>query len=370
VSELFKKPLPKPTKIKFNVNWENGIIGRVEEFIIRRHKVNPIIARTCGTVIVSSMLKQTILTNGIGKVNAGESVMLIGRTGCGKSPVMERVRDYVNTYDHDRLIPERFTLEGLTERLDEQDHPKNYVIVNDEVSMMVAEKTKKHFSGVFEFQSKAWDGWVFGSLTRKYKSEGGFRCSSTFFGGGTEVFFDDLNDTFFTQGLAPRFLWIYFDYVEPERRPDDFLLKGNMGDQEWESLKSWIQAHSYTLGSARISSVCDIAANDLWLQKDLEWRKKAESSIDVIEGGMYAKLSIHSLKLAQCYAASRLSIDTKSKKGQPIVEIYEQDMKRAMSDIEIYIQEHGKIINLWRTKEKSQSDKRGTTNVEQEQQNQ
>ena len=343
-------------------NWKDGCIYKFEDFILRRHQTKPLFARAVATILVSSMLKKAILLDLMGKVDSNLFIMTIGESGSGKTPPIKRALEYMLAYDPDSLIAPRFTLEGLTEFLTEQATPKHGVIINDEASLMIAEKGKKQFLGVFEFLSKLWDGWAPGYLTRSFKKEGGFPVHFSFLAGSTTVFLKDYAEELWAQGIGNRYLWILLDRVKPEKDKPGFML-GTTFDKEWDEIMRSMCDLQKDL--CQIDSVTvDFDAEEIWIDERYRLRLQAFNCVVKHEANYIEKMPLQTLKLAMCYAASRKSyvVVPKDSSLPSILNIKREDMQRAIDDTLEYLKCWREVYDLWTTlqedKERARTDSR------------
>jgi hypothetical protein len=98
------------------LTWEEGVIGRIETFLLKRFPIGKMWARSNGLTMVSSALSDVILEDFMGDVRPNVFVLYIAVSGLGcKTPPIKMIRRMIAEFDRKILSATKFTPEGFTE---------------------------------------------------------------------------------------------------------------------------------------------------------------------------------------------------------------------------------------------------------------
>lgn len=330
------------------VEWEEGIIGKVEKFFLERFNFHPLWARGLGTTLVSATLgnmDKFELSDEWDDVYANLFFTYIGRSGLAiKTPPIKMLKKILVDFNRDVLCPTNFNpesfaewVEGTSGKIGDKQrrkkispHPIN-ICVADEASRILGNiKFDQNKRNLPEFISKLWDNEIEGKYTRGMQIEGNINVYFSLLAASSKDFYRLLDKPFFTQGLGNRILWIIEqDFKPPEINPNKFFYHYAQ-DNKFTELRNTV------VDSMRKISEC----YGIWIEKPATelWAMYANKVFgDIVgmkdnEAEYSAKVALNSLKLSMCYAASRLNIDL-----EKMIHIDISDMHRAIEDGKKYL---------------------------------
>jgi hypothetical protein len=323
------------------LTWEEGIIGQYETFQLKRFPFNPMWARALGTTLTSAAAHKLVIKDKKGPVRANIFFTYIGSSGIGyKSPPLRMTREILSEFDKKKLSPTKFTPQGFTEyvegtsgevrgkksRKEIPPHPVN-VILRDEISELLGELRSPHLAEMKQYMSKLWDGWIEGYYTRKAQFEGGIPVYVSLCAAGSTDFYDLLEESFFTQGLGNRILWVTETKIKPTRQDEEEFFFPDE-DVEFEKLKEDIIGKLKQIETLKGWVTLAPGAAKRWCDFEYQYTSTAANASD---GGSYIiKIPLNVLKLAMLYSTSKLQID----KGY--LWVTEEDMVMAIEDAKNY----------------------------------
>ena len=334
------------------VEFDKGLIAKWEHFFTKRYGCGPMLSRALGTFIVSSALYNAKVTDKMGAVVPSLWFFLITKTGTGKSPPLATVRKVLRDYDGKLLGPARFTVEGLTAHItgkktkadvDEPDDdvlPHTHLaIVRDEMSSLLEDRTKRtYLSGMDEFLSELWDGYLQGYRTRGHYSEGNVPVYITLFGAASHRFLRILDEAFFEQGIGNRPLWID-EKIEAPLADRDFFLPDE-SDAELEALTAETHEAFKILSTLTYAVFGNATGLRNWSNEIRRKLNEGGYSSDM-EAGYMAKQVLNVIKLSIVYSASRFAIIDNN------ILVMDEDMKLAISDIGEYAKMWRSLVSKW-----------------------
>jgi hypothetical protein len=339
------------------VDWKDGIIGRVERFLLDRFPIGKMTARAFGIIFVSIALSNVKLHDKLGMVKANMWFVKIGRSGFAyKSPTIRFLRRFTLTYNQKFWAPGKFTTEGLTEyitgapkrkRRNEIEPHRTLLIARDEVSgLMSSVINQRHFCDLFEYLCMLWDGYIEGYYTRQYQWEGNVAVYCSMLMMGSERTYDLLSEDFFHQGAGNRPLYICELEPLPEKLTHMFFFSSHDDAEEntffAEIIKDLNKLEYYD------SVLLDPNASRLW--REFQHAMMCDAYNDTSLESMYKiKLPLNTLKLAINYAASRLNFLEQEK----IIQVAAEDMQRAIDDSYFFLKMYQSVIKNWQNKRKT-----------------
>jgi hypothetical protein len=336
----------------FNIDWKEGIIGKMEKFLLDRYPIGKMWARAIPTSITSVALSNLKLEDKMGSVNANVFFLYPAPSGLGcKTPPLRFARELMKQWHPHFLSVEHFTPQGYVEyiagtqhkqlkkREEIEPHPVN-IIIRDEFSRFLHEK-RSYNNAILEFFSELWDGWVGGSYTRKMQYEGNLKVFVSLLSATSHYFFSLLEKSFFQQGLGNRILWIVESIPEPKKLKENFFFDLGENDKEANALIEETKTRLDTL--LNLNGVYVLPnAEKLWI--DFQYKTALNTYKDQnLRGSFEIKQPLNTLKLAMIYSASRLNIH----KEQGMLLINENEMKQAILDTEKYNEMWARAIELW-----------------------
>ena len=346
-----------------NLKWEEGIIGTIESFLLKRFKFAPLYARALATSVVSTAIYKISVEDRKGPVRANVWFIYVSDSGTGvKTPPITMIRKLMFAYNKSRLSVTKFTPEGYTEfvqgteakkdkdgniqRKEIPPHPVN-LILRDEASVILGEnKNSPAFSQQKEYLSGLWDGYIEGYYTRKCQFEGNVEVYVSLCASASSYFYRLLDEEFFLQGTGNRIMWITLEAFDSDYLdPSFFGLRGEH-DKEFNELVLNVVGKLRRLEEVngdKDDNEVELTqkAKVLWCNFHNECEDKKKTSSRNVASYL-AKVPMNTLKLAMNYAASRLSIKAN------ILIIQEEDMKRAVDDSKAYEEMWFKTIRQWR----------------------
>lgn len=339
----------KPVSEVESVAWEQGLIAKLERFLVERYPIPDLWARAIGIALVSIALHNVKhFETRYGKLKPNVFIVYIARSGMGfKSTVLNRVIEIVLEWNPDLLGPSRFTTEGLYDyingRKDENGKPislphDSFIIIRDELSNIFKDSRRDYMNRLLEDLSMLYDGKFEPYATRKYGLEQ-FEWKTGLYvvlvSATTEHFLKLMNEDFFIQGLGNRFLYVVGDNPKIEKLdPHEFFY--NSEDEEWKELKKEIVEDLKKIEEAASAFVFP-EAGKMWTDFQYECYKEA-----VETGDEYImRLPEQALKLAIIYAASRFDIKFR------VVNVREEDMRRAIEDVKRFKEQYVKVGQWW-----------------------
>jgi len=332
------------------VSWEEGIIGKMEQFLLRRFPIGPMWARAIPTALTSVALHNATLRDEMGLVKANVFITYIAPSGLGcKTPLVRFARNIMFKWAPSLLSVGKFTPEGYTEyvggtkkkkdREPTLPHPVN-IAIRDEFSKFLSEQAAYNKT-ILEFFSDLWDGWIEGSYTRKIQFEGKIPVYFTLLSSSTEYFLNLLKESFFTQGVGNRILWIVETPPEPKRKNEDTFFFGK-GEKDVEADKLTKETIE---NLANLTSPKDVfilqEARKLWVDYDHKMRYSAYVSKN-FKGSFEIKQSLNVLKLGMIYSGSCFNYH------EGVITIDKENMKRAIEDTNKYYDMWNKTMDLWK----------------------
>jgi hypothetical protein len=350
-----------------DLKWEEGVIGKIETFLLSRFPISEMWARALATTINSTALYGYVLQDQMGSVKGNIWSIYVSGSGTGvKTPPIMFGRRLVNAYDKNKLSVTKFTPEGYTEyvqgtseKIDKEgkvqrkfvpSHPIN-VILRDEASVILGEnKSSPAFASQKEYLSKLWDGYIEGYYTRKCQFEGNIDVYVSLCAASSKYFYKLLDEEFFVQGTGNRILWVTQKDVKIDRLESSsfFGVRGE-NDHEFKTLaKDVVKNLKYVenLGGKSIEDCCEVEmeskAGELWCDFHYEYSSKA-NKVSCNAGSYLIKIPLNALKLSMNYASSRLGY-----LGGKILFIQEQDMKMAIEDVRKYEVMWKEALKEWR----------------------
>jgi hypothetical protein len=332
-------------------SWEQGIIAKIESFILNRYPVGAVSARAVATSINSMGLLNAALTNKYGVVRPNIWYFNIGESGFGfKTPVIRFIRRVMNHYNSELLAVTSFTCEGMTEYITGtrgkskgDEIPPHYsgFLVRDEFSTLLGDIYAKRYNvDMLEFLSQLWDCYLEGRYTKSYKYEGNLRVYYSAYMTGSPFFYQRLEESFFTQGLGNRPLWVIEEPPKPTKLNETFFYDVP-DDPEEDALIKDIVNCLWELQKAKYFVLAK-SADQLWREHEYEMKLKAYN-----DGGhsglLLMKIGYNTLKLAMNYAASYRPIHPQ----HGAISIPKTDMQRAINDMAIHFEMWRKAMGQW-----------------------
>jgi len=112
----------KPSLGVSRTSWDEGIIAKLERFLMERYPIPQLWARGIGIAVTSAALHNLCqFEDKMGRVRPNIYVLYIAPSGRGhKTPPIIRAREIIREFDKGLLVPPRFTVEGLTEHITER----------------------------------------------------------------------------------------------------------------------------------------------------------------------------------------------------------------------------------------------------------
>jgi len=332
------------------VSWEEGIIGKMERFLLDRFPIGPMWARAIPTTLTSVAIHKCVLRDEWGSVKANVFITYVAPSGLGcKTPLIQFARSIMFKWAPDLLSVGRFTPAGYTEyvcgtkkkkdREATKPHPVN-IVIRDEWSKFLSEQTQYNKT-ILEFFSDLWDGWIEGSYTRKVQFEGKVPVYFTLLSASSDYFFKLLTEDFFTQGIGNRILWISEKLPKPKRKdPNSFFFGKGEKDEKLQKLIEETIGKLAKLTQVR-TAFLTAKARKLWADYDYKIRCEIRDN-EELRASFRVKQNKNALKLAMIYSASRLMFH------EGVLTIPEEEMRRAIADTEKYYEMWQIIMNKWR----------------------
>lgn len=349
------------------LTWEDGIIGKIESFLLSRFPIGKMWARACATAIVSSSLGKVKLEDKWGDVRPNIFIINIAKSGLGwKSPLIRFVRRVIVEFNPTVLAPPKFTPEGFTEwvigtkkKSKKEDDDREVVhrhlvnsIVRDEADKILGETYHK-YNVMKQYLSELWDGWIEGYYTRSYQYEGNVSVYVTLLGASSDLFFKMLDEDFFRQGLGNRILWIVEDNPAPEKLDSNqFFFNIGQKDEEFSTLQKETVERLQRLSDVVLAFMFPNAGK-LWVEYQHECSTRAYKA-EALQGSYEIKQPLNALKLAMIYAAGRMDLT------ENLLNVKEEDMRRAIEDMKTYTNMWERAMDWWETisAEKNPTEKR------------
>lgn len=342
---------PHPTEEEYKESWDNGVIGKMEQFIQRRWNVGPMWARAIPSSLVSVAGHNVILYDEEGGVTTCIFVLWVSPSGTSKTPTLIPVRKILREFNPDLLAPAKFTPEGFTEwvtggKEESIAHPNN-IVIRDEFSVLLKEK-KGHLymSAILEYLSNLWNGYIEGYYTRSHGFEGDLDVFVTMLAAGSDDFLANMEEEFFTQGLGNRILWN--DEPPPpavKRDAGKYFYEGDLSfDPDQFSLKNDVIGMLKRIEEVKEVFIQEDAAQIFVNFKySIECTRKANPTHE--ESLVYSymvKQSLNALKLSMVYALARLNIEA------GCLMVTGRDMLKAIEDVQTYYEMRNRIMKKWR----------------------
>lgn len=335
------------------VRWENGIIGTLENFW-KKYPVKLLWRRAQATVFTSLAIPKVELNDQLGPVKANVFAWNLTDSGGYKSPILKALRRLMVQYDKKLILPSKFTVEGLTEQCTGRNSKRDLedieatpigVILRDEVSRILIEKSQKQFGNLFAFLCELWDGWIEGYRTRTYGNEGGVPVFVSMCAASNEHFLKKMeDDDFWIIGLGAR-INLLDDIEIPFGKYNQDFFESSVGeiiDAEKEVYNRVITMIHKLKREPIYAAMIQPNATDRWVNYEYAIRTAKQVEKDKIKKAQLAKKAQHVLKLGLNYAASRLNVHLN------ILFIELEDINRAIADSEEFFNATMRIVRKWR----------------------
>ncbi|HVP23112.1 MAG TPA: hypothetical protein VMS77_04295 [Conexivisphaerales archaeon] len=336
------------------VSFEDGIIGKFEHFITDRWEPGRMWSRAIPTALVSMGVAQVELSDRMGVLKPNMFFVNISPSGTGKSPPLRLGKHVMKRFEPTYPAPGKFTPPGFTQRVlglsmrngqqvQGTPHPYN-LIASDEMSKLLGlSKGPGPFSENLEFFSELWDGEIEGQITRTYGYEGSVPVYASLMGASSDLFLSRLEDDFFIQGTGNRILFMRETVNPKDINGDEFFFPLGRDPERENLIEDTVQKLKF-LQSCRGAIIMPA---DIWAEYRNRIARQAAAGGATLESSYLIKMPENALKLAINYAASRLSVRQDQQLGY-MVNVFEEDMRRAIEDIETYNELRKKVLDAWR----------------------
>lgn len=332
-----------------STTFEDGVIGKLEAFFQTRFGLGKMWSRAISTVVFSTCLYKAILVDELGVVKPNIFVVDIGPSGLGmKSPPMRRARELIKAFNPEFLGLSIYTPPALREWISPDLNVKanegrkfhlNFTMLRDEASTLFGEG-RDYMRDLYELLSELWDGYLESYATRGYGNEGDVEVYVSMLGAGSLKILQLLDQAFFDQGLGNRILWVDEPVTYKEWDADFFFADSN--DPDFEVLKD--QTVEKMLWLERTCQRAVVVDGTLWLKWSNEVRERFGKTSDYATDQYLSKSLLNCLKLAICYAASRMSVNA----ADGIVAIMASDIEMAIADMKAYISMWKSVMAKWK----------------------
>jgi len=192
----------------------SGLVGEIANYIWKRTDTNPSFAETCAAALVATAIgPNVVVPTRMGDNRLNVFGICVGGTGISNKTVALDIvrlmaRGLGKKLERRVLLPSKFSIEGLANYLATE---TNWgLIVGDEFTTMITQRSKTWLSDIMEFLSKLWDGYIPQYVTIQRGVEGvpfvyvNFLSATTFY---LAKLLKREGDDFFIQGTGCRFLW-------------------------------------------------------------------------------------------------------------------------------------------------------------------
>lgn len=235
------------------LNWEDGIIGRTEDFLYKRFPYNKMYCRALSSVMESPALGNVILNDKEGKVRANIFIIYVAPSGENKTPPLKTMERIILGWKPNLKAPSKFTPEAFTEFVQGTDgtvkgkktrkeilpHPIS-IIIRDEFTKLFGEGRNSPYLANKEFLSELWDGYVESYYTRAFQIEGGLEPFVSLAACAAEDWlYEKLDSGFWSQGCGPRPFYPPHENYEVKRKDTEYFYCSRE-DPEIEELKRTI----------------------------------------------------------------------------------------------------------------------------------
>lgn len=331
----------------------NNIIDEIRDFMVEFYSSNYEWAEATALSLLSTLIGKSryIRTNIAG--NTYLNMMFVGlapsRYG-NKSVSLKFVRHILAALDEAYLqLPsiKQSSIEGLIELFSEQPYG---LLFEDEVAASFIEKQYKF--GMGEFLSQLYDGYIDGRYTKKDKLVEGREVYVNFIGAGSLIFFRNVSDELFTQGLGNRILWMRWGDVA---RTYD-VVNNDVFTKGMDYLRKRLNPISDP--SANSSEGAELKFTSNAINLIISQSKKYDADAMKIseydnKRGVYAEAALHIRKLSALRAIG-------DGKGEVDIE----HVKWAITKMSYFIKQFSNVVDEWNEIKGSQPHKNEKTQLD------
>ena len=327
------------------VEWQETLIGKFEQFLIDRYRIDTIVARMMAVSLVSVALANLEdYSDEFGQINCGMSFWWLAKSSIGKSPPLTRLRMILKEYNTNIIAPtRRVTTAGLSEWVsgrkgkvsttgtavrDAMGPHKICFFLCDELSKYIKGINTDFGNDLMEWHSQADDKYIEGAITRAYEYEKDAEVYQVFFGAGTEYVFEKIPDAFFKQGWGNKIQFLCTQGVQVKRLRPSFFLDGG-SDKEFDVLKTFVINEMHTI-ETYTCAYCQ--SSKLWIDFQFWIFEEAEATHG-FDYSYLRKLPYAVLKLATIYSAN---IHNKEETSNVLTVDDEMMMKAIEDGLQLY----------------------------------
>lgn len=334
---------------------EIGLVSLIADLIQRRTHVRAFFAYLIAAAIVAvPIMPYVVVTTAKGEIIPNVFSIIIGGSGVSnKTVALNIARDIVgrleNRISTTLLLPDKFTTEALTTYFTERsnDTERVGIIIGDELSRMFTDLRKDWLTGVIEYLSKLYDGWILSSLTIIRGAEGGVKAFVCFLSGSTYVILKMLTDDLFIQGTVGRILWVVdTTLIEDSKNPfdtDDSIYSYNQEINDIVDRLAALFKHTTELTErGKYVLPIDSDAQELLGEYFVNTQRRARQAFNENPFnplvGTVARLGENATKLAMIHCMGRFA------SGTPKMELI--DVEWAINKVELSLIECQKLLTI------------------------
>lgn len=347
------------------LKWEDGIIGKLENYWMERFPVRRLFVRGLATAFVNLGCSELVIQNKIGDVLPITFLLAIDDVSSFKTPPLMGLRRLVVQLSRNLLDPAKFTVPGFVEHVCGRKKRKDMeatnphpigLILRDEISKLNAEKSQTGYGAILAFLCELWNGWIESASTRSYGLEGGIKTLHSMTATSNYHFLKTLEEDFWIIGVGSRASWVTKLEREgaTEEWDEDFFFRKWDEEEEilyTEVIKMWRKINN----KGKLYVVLDMQANHRWLEYDKQCRSETRKEKDEIIKTLMSKRGHLALRLVIPYTASVMRFE----KG--MMEINLEDINRAISDVEEQFVCGKMLVEKWRKTRAEKKEDRSKT---------
>jgi len=361
---------------------EKGFLQPFEEFIVKRTRTNRLWARSLALSSLATAIGDEVkFRTSIGPLQLNLFYVDIGASGLAKKtlamqyyskPTLLKLEELLKMKV---LLPEEFTAEGMHEYFLSSDVPslqgveRKYdvslsgTIYQDEFSKFIKEvRSKKYMTGLFEFLSELYDGYVKSRFTRTGKYQPGVKVCVNLVAASTPAILPFLQPEFFRLGLGNRILFVSSGSGIVEKEDSERYFLPELEDDRLKHINHFadlLQDYNESVkGRCVIPSpeAGDFLVNYEFLKKS-EAKTLFDEDMLSLAYSYIDRLPVFAFKMSALHAIDREGMRPWKDSKDNLIEVRKEDVDWATQNVDEHFKHFKKLLDLWENLERAERTK-------------